>query len=134
MNRRHSTRPGFVLLEALLAVAIFAIGVLALGRCVSNCVAAEHAKIEDAQARQALANRMAEIEAGEIAPTEVKTEELAEPFRGFTLTQSNAPLERKNETGQDLAGITVVTLTASWRSDGENHLREQTFYAYPRTQ
>ena len=28
---------GFMLLEALLAVTIFAIGVLTLGRCVSGC-------------------------------------------------------------------------------------------------
>ena len=32
---------GFMLLEALLAVTIFAIGVLTLGRCVSGCLSAE---------------------------------------------------------------------------------------------
>jgi Tfp pilus assembly protein PilV len=133
MNRRHSILPGFVLLEALLAVAIFALGVLALGRCVSNCVAAEHAIMEDAQVRRLLVNRIAEIEAGVVAPTDVKTEELAEPLRGLTLTQSSVPLAKKNETGQDLLGLVAVTLTASWRSDGENHVREQTFYAYLRT-
>ena len=133
MNRRHSILSGFVLLEALLAVAIFALGVLALGRCVSNCVAAEHAIMEDAQVRRLLVNRIAEIEAGVVAPTDAKTEELAGPLRGLTLTQSSVALAKKNETGQDLVGLLAVTLTASWRSDGENHVREQTFYAYLRT-
>ena len=132
MNRRHPILPGFVLLEALLAVAIFALGVLALGRCVSNCVAAEHAIMQDAQVRRILVNRIAEIEAGVVAPTAAKTEELAEPLRGLILTQASVPLAKKNETGQDLVGLVAVTLTASWRSDGENHVREQTFYAHVR--
>ena len=37
---RHASR-GFLLLESMLAVAIFAIGILALGRCVENCLKAE---------------------------------------------------------------------------------------------
>lgn len=132
MNRRYPILGGFVLLEALLAVAIFALGVLALGRCVSNCVAAEHAKMEDAQVRRLLVNRIAEIEAGVVPPTAATTEALAGPVRGLTLTQSSVPLAKKNETGQELAGLVAVTLTASWRSDGDNHVREQTFYAYVR--
>ncbi len=134
MNSRRKFSPGFVLLEALLAVAIFALGVLALGRCVSNCVAAEHFKMEDALARRALENRIAEIEAGAASPIGAKSEVLPEPFRGLTLSQSSAPLALKNENDQPLAGMTVVTLAVSWRSDGETHVREQTFYAYPRPQ
>src|SRR5258707_1385616 len=56
----NSNRKGFVLLEALVAVAIFAIGVIALGRCVSNCLAAERLRFEDARSRQVLENRLAE--------------------------------------------------------------------------
>jgi len=131
MNPRLHSRGGFVLLEALLAVAIFALGVLALGRCVSNCVAAEHLKIEDARARRVLGNRMAEIEGGVVSPIEARTEELPEPFRGMKLSQSSVPLKWRNEHDQEMAGIAVVTLAASWQSGGETHVREQTFYASP---
>jgi hypothetical protein len=43
-----------MLLEALLAVTIFALGVLVLGRCVSGCLSAVRLKEEDALARRAL--------------------------------------------------------------------------------
>ena len=54
---RCGKKRGVMLLEAMLAVAIFAIGVITLGRCVSNCIAAERLVQEDALARRALENR-----------------------------------------------------------------------------
>jgi len=66
-------RRGFVLLEIMLGVMVFALGVLALGRSLSNCVVAESARQETERARLALANRMAEVEADEIS-TEKKPE------------------------------------------------------------
>ena len=134
MKRVRFHSRGFVLLEALLAVAIFAIGVLALGKCVSNCVAAEHIKVEDGMARRALMNRMAEIEAGSIPALGNKTEALSGAFQGFSMAQSGAPLVRKNEKGADITGIVAVNLTVSWRSEGDTHSRQQTFYVYPRPQ
>ncbi len=134
MTRKSLHSAGFVLLEALVAVAIFAIGVLALGKCVSNCVAVEHMKVEDALARRALTNRMAEIEAGSIEATGTKTSSMGAAFPGFIMTQTCTPLERKNEKGQDITGIIAVNLVVSWRSEGDNHQRQQTFYVYQRTQ
>src|SRR4051794_7257889 len=58
---------GYVLLEAVLAVAIFALGMLALGHCISQGLMAERVKTEDARARRVLQNRFAEIEAGAAA-------------------------------------------------------------------
>ena len=61
---RFARRGGFVLIEVMLGVMIFAIGVLALGRCVNNCISAETLREETERARLALENRMAEVEAG----------------------------------------------------------------------
>jgi type II secretion system protein I len=125
---------GFVLLEAILAVGIFAIGVLALGRCVNNCIAAEHFKREDALAGQALENRMAEIEAGAVVPESSGAEILESPFDGMKLKQTVLPLQIKNEKDQDLAGLLSVALSVAWTSSGASRERSLTFYVLPRQQ
>jgi Tfp pilus assembly protein PilV len=128
MNRRA----GFVLLEAMLAVAIFALGVIALGRCVSNCVAAEHFKAEDARARRVLENRMAEIEAESVEFSNASEEKLKAPFEGMTLKQKRVVLKKKNEQKADMTGLFAVTLEVTWLSDKETQSRQLTFYVHPR--
>lgn len=139
MNRARPPRPillrrraGFVLLEAMLAVAIFALGMLALGRCVSNCISAERFKLEDTRARQALANRVAEIESS-LQPLPERTEEkLKGSFEGITLRQRSVPLKKKNEQNVELTGLRAVTLEVSWLSGGDPQSRQLTFYVRPR--
>ena len=127
--RKSSVRPAaFVLMEAMLAVAIFAIGVLTLGRCVSNCLAAEQFKVEDARARRALENRVAEIEAGAVPLNKSLTEKLTGEFAGLELQQAARPLKMKNEKGEDLTGLLAVTLQVTWRVSGEARSRELIFY------
>ena len=129
MNRR-----AFVLLEAMLAVAIFAIGVLSLGACVNNCLVAERYKDEDSRARRALGNRIAEIEAESVKLTDSSTEELKGFFEGMTLKTTRVPVKKKNEKEQDILGIYSVRLEVMWKSDGTDQTREITFYVYPKQQ
>lgn len=130
----HFRRRGFVLLEAMLAVVIFSLGVLALGKCVSNCLSAERLKQEDVRAGRILANRMAEIEAGIITLADTTTEKLKEKEmgEGMTLKTTRVPVKKKNERGQELTNLFLVTLTLSWESDGEKHDRELMFYVHPK--
>ena len=130
-SRRGKTR-GFMLLEALLAVAIFALGVLTLGRCVSGCLAAERLKEEDALARRALENRWAEIESGAVPLSRESTEELKAPFEGMKLKTTGVAVEKTNEKAEIIEGIFAVTLSVTWASDGEEQAKELTFYFYPR--
>ncbi len=125
---------GFVLLEAMIAVGVFAIGVIALGSCVQNCMVAERAKDDDARARLALANRMAEIEAGSVVVTDKATEELKGMFEGMTLRTTRVPLKEKNEKvpPQELFGIFIITLDLLWKADGVEQTKELSFYVYPR--
>jgi Tfp pilus assembly protein PilV len=67
---------GFLLMETILAVAIFALGVLALGRCVENAMFATRLKDEDARIRRLLQNRMAEIEVGAVPLGDKSVEDL----------------------------------------------------------
>ena len=135
---RCGKRRGVMLLEAMLAVAIFAIGVITLGRCVSNCIAAERLQQEDALARRALENRWAEIESGAVVlgaqggGSTSSTDELKGPFAGMKLKTVIVPVEKKNEKEEKIAGISAVTLTVAWESGGEEQSKELIFYVYPR--
>ena len=119
---------GFVLLEALLAVAIFALGVLTLGRCISQGLSAERFKLEDARARRVLQNRYEEIEARAVAQNDT-VEDLDVPDKGLTLKQTVRPLHKRDELGRELAKMVVITLTVEWVSDAATQARSLTFYA-----
>jgi len=121
-----------VLLEAMLAVMIFSLGVLALGRCVGNCLSAERVKQEDVRAGRLLANRMTEIEAGLVPLADSTTEKLKEMGEGMTLKTTRVPVKKKNERGQELTNLFLVTLKLGWESDGEARERELMFYVHPK--
>ena len=129
---RRGKAHGFMLLEALLAVTIFALGVLTLGRCVSGCVSAERLKEEDALARRALENRWAEIESGAVQLTNESTEDLKAPFEGMKLKTTRVAVVKTNEKDEKIEGIFAVTLGVTWESDSEEQTKELIFYVYPR--
>ena len=130
--KRCSRSRGFFLLEAMIATFIFAIGVIALGHCVQNCLSAQQIKEDDARARRFLANRMAEIEAGSTVVTDKATEELKGMFAGMILKTTRVPLKKKNEKEQELFGLFQMNLQLIWKADGQEQVRELTFYVYPR--
>ena len=127
------TRPGFVLLEVMLAVMIFSLGILSLGACVSNCLMAERLKEEDVRVGRALANRMAEIEAGSVVlGSDTAIEDLKGMCEGMTLRTTRVPVKMKNEKKQDITNLFLVTLTLNWESDHQKQSRELMFYVHPK--
>lgn len=126
----HSRGAGFVLLEVMLAVMIFSLGILSLGACVSNCLLAERLKEEDVRVGRMLANRMAEIEAHSIKLGDTTTEDLKGMCEGMTLKTVRTPVKRKNEKGQDITNLFLVTLTLMWDSDHQKQSRELMFYVH----
>lgn len=121
-------RAGFVVLEVMLAVAIFAMGVIALGACVGNGLTAEVIRSEDRRARLALLNRMAEIEAGSVKVEKASTEELKGMFAGMTLRQSFKPWVRTNENKENLEGIDQILLEVVWNSGDQPQKKSLSFY------
>ena len=113
--RACAARSGVILLEILLAVAIFAVGVMALGRCVQGCLDAGRFRAEDARARQLLENRMTEISASPALPDRERRREITDgPFAGLSLVESRRTLELLNEKNVPLPGLYEVTLRAEW--------------------
>ena len=125
---RAARRAGFVLIEVMLGVMIFAIGVIALGKCVNNCLTTETVRQETDQARLALENRMDQIEAGEIATDKDLSDPLGEGFPGMTMVQSRHPVVAKNEKGAVIEGLYEVDLEVDWKSGNEPQARKLSFY------
>ena len=115
-NRRAA---GFLLLETMIGVLVFAVGVLALARCVEQCMNAESAKVWDERARVALENRMAEIEAGAVFFETAKEEKLKGMFEGITLGQTRTPLKFMDENKQELVGLFLHYTSEHFRREEE---------------
>jgi hypothetical protein len=130
-NTIHSRR-GFILLECMLAVAIFALGILALGRCVENCLKAEKIRREEGLAQRALANYWVQVEQGAIPITENRSEDLKGAWEGMKMNISREPLVVKNEKDQELFGLYTVKLQLSWPNGADTINRELQFVIYPR--
>ena len=131
-HQQHDRQSGFVLLECMLAVAIFALGILALGRCVENCLKAEKYRREESLGQRALANYWRQIEAGAIPLTDKAEEKLKGAWEGMILNMYREPLALKNEEEQELFGLYQVKLQLSWVSGNEPIVREMQFIYYPR--
>ena len=122
---------GYALLEAMLAVAIFALGVLGLGRCISQGLAVERYEVEDARIYRLLENRAAEIEAGAVLSTDLH-EKVGGINGGVILTQTRQEAHKTDEHGQPLTDLSLVTLEAAWVSNGEPQSRSLNLYVSTR--
>lgn len=125
---QRRSQAGFLLLEIVLAVALFAVGVLSLGRCLDACLKAQGIRAQEERARLALENRMAEIQASPAVPDEMRTTKLKGMFAGLTLIERRRPMDIKNEENVALQDLHEETLTAEWTSpDGQHQTRSIAF-------
>jgi hypothetical protein len=129
---RHRFRRAFLLVEVMLAVAIFAVAVLALAKSVEAMLNAQILKDEDEKVRRFLDSKMMEIEAGAVPLSDSTTEEIKGWLPEMRLKTMRTPLKRKNEKGVELTGLYMVTLDLTWLSNNEKMERSLSFYIYPR--
>ena len=50
----------------------------------------------------------------------------------MTLKTTRVAVEKRNEKDEKIEGISAVTLSLTWPSDGEEQTKELLFYLYPR--
>ena len=124
---------GFLLMEVMLAVVIFALGMLALGRCVRDTLRADGFRRQEERASRALSNALAQVESGAMKLGSPVREPLKGVYEGMELRVTREPLKEKNEKDQDITGLYRVKLEVSWESGGERLSRELTFYHAPKT-
>ncbi len=117
-----------MLLEIILAVAIFTLGVLSLGQCLNNCLIAQQTRGQEERARAALENRMAEIQASPALPDEFRQTKLGGMYAGVTMIERRKVVEVKNENNVNLNDLHEITLTTEWTSpDGHQLSRSLAF-------
>ena len=131
---RHPSKKsaGFLLLDCMLAVAIFGLGVIALSRCVENCLRAERIRREEGLAQRLLANYLVQIETEALPLADQMTEQLKGAWAGMTMNITREQLKLQNEKEQELFGLYKVTLNVDWTSGREAIHRDLSFILYPR--
>jgi len=125
---------GFLLLESMLAVAIFGFGVIGLSRCVENCLRAERIRREEGLAQRVLANYFAQIETEALPLSDQMSEQLKGAWTGMTMNITRQQMKLQNEKDQELFGLYEVTLDVSWVSGREVIHRDLSFILYPKQQ
>ncbi len=133
---RPSKRQGplaFALYEVLIGVTIFVVGVLTLGRAVENCLNASILSTQEDRVRQILSNRMAEVQATPGPPDETREIKVETGYGEVKLLQKSAAANLKSDKDIELAGLTLVTLTAQWTRGGKAQSRQLEFYVYRST-
>jgi hypothetical protein len=131
--RRGPVQPaGFILLEAMVATAIFAMAVLALAHCIEAGIQSGVILKEDARAQRALVNWMRELESGAQPYSDGLSVELKREFTGMRMRQSVTPLELVDQNKNIVDGILEVNLELSWvNGGGAKAVKQLRFYAYP---
>lgn len=123
---------GFLLLEAMLAVAIFGFGMIALSRCVENCMHAETIRREEGLAQRVLANYFTQIETEALPLADQTSEKLKGAWDGMTMNITREQMKLQNEKEQELFGLYKVTLDVSWTVGRETIHRDLSFIFYPK--
>ena len=130
MRRGKFSTPAFALIEVVLGVLIFSVGVLALGRSMENCLNASAVNEEENRVRQALSNRMAEIQAAPGLPDPKHQTKVDTGFGMVNVKEKTVPAGLKNDENIELLGIKKVTLTAEWSRGGVAQSQQLVFYVY----
>ena len=131
---RHSRKKsaGFMLLEAMLAVAIFALAVIGLSRCVQNCMRSERIRREEGLAQRVLANYQTQIETEALPLADTMTEPLKGAWAGMTMNITRDQMKLLNEKEQELFGLYKVRLDVSWKAGSETVHRDLSVIVYPK--
>lgn len=117
-----------MLVEIMIAVAIFSVSVVALGRCMSECLDTQAFCTRQTRALLALQNRMIEIQASPVMPDAFKKQSLKGMFSGMTMIERRRTLDIKNDDNTNISNLQEITLTAEWPgSSGQTQTGSVTF-------
>jgi hypothetical protein len=132
LRRRRSSLRAMLLMEAMVAVAIFVLAILGIGKAIEQVMVAQVMKDETEKVQRFLDSKMSEVQAGAVPLQDSTVEEIKDWLPGAKLKTTRKPLKRLNEKEQELFGLFHVTLELTWLSDGQPATRSLSFYIFPR--
>jgi hypothetical protein len=121
-----------LLMEAMVAVAIFVVAILGMGKAIEQVMIAQVMKDETEKVQRFLDSKMSEVHAGAVPLQDTTVEEIKDWLPGAKLKTTRKPIKRMNEKEQELFGLFQVTLELTWLSDGQPAERSLSFYIFPR--
>ncbi len=132
--RRSATRrirrlcsAGFVLMEVLLAVAIFSVAVVALANALEGGLRGITRMQREDDVRRGLQSRLAILR---VLPAQPMREVEKPDANGVAYTREIEQLQLQNADGQQLDGMFLLKVKAEWGNGGPASTMESSVYAY----
>ncbi|MDB6137384.1 MAG: hypothetical protein JWO94_456 [Verrucomicrobiaceae bacterium] len=121
-------RPGYILLELIIALTIFAIAVLGLTKSLNTSLEVANILNHDYAVRLGLRSFMEEIKRKSVANMTAST---TDPLLDVTYTAAVEPTEiTLKSTGEVLTDIYQLTGTANYSSGGKDREESMVFFLY----
>jgi type II secretory pathway pseudopilin PulG len=127
-SRRSGLAPrrgGYILLELVIALGMFALGVLGLARALNTSVEVANILNRDQRVRVGLRSFLEEVRRKPLAEMSVS---LADAVTGVTYTSSTEPVVLTTTRGGQLSDMYKLTVTAGYAVGGET--REESVFLY----
>ena len=128
-TRLQCRRPGggYILLELIIALGMFAIGVLGLARALNTSVEVANILNRDQRVRIGLRSFLEEVRRKPLAEITVS---VADAATGVTYTSSAEPVVLTTTRGGQLSDLYNLTVTASYAVGGETREESVSLYVH----
>ncbi len=120
-------RGGYILLELIIALGMFAIGVLGLARALNTSVEVANILNRDQRVRIGLRSFLEEVRRKPLAEMTVS---VADAVTGVTYTSSAEPVVLTTTRGGQLSDLYNLTVTASYTVGGETREESVSLYVH----
>lgn len=120
-------RGGYILLELIIALGMFAIGVLGLARALNTSVEVANILNRDQRVRIGLRSFLEEVRRKPLAEMTVS---VADAVTGVTYTSSAEPVVLTTTRGGQLSDLYNLTVTASYAVGGEAREESVSLYVH----
>ena len=121
----HLRRQGYILLELIIALSIFAIAVVGLAKALNNSLATANILNRDYAVRLAMRSFLEEMKRKPLADMATT---IQDPKLDLTLTSTVEPLEIKSKEGRAVTDMYTLTVKAEYLAGGQ--MRDETIFRW----
>jgi len=126
-DRGGGDRAGYILLEVMLATAIFAMAAVALAVALNEALGASIRLQRETRVAWNLESKLAEARIGRLV---VGKDTSPPDAGGISYVKEISTLDLKNDKNQFLAGLYSIKITARWKEEGRDESQFSQTYVY----